>query len=416
MKTDEKVNMTDLSSEYFNSPGGIKLYLLIQEKLKSGEISTKESEFVLKHAIEQYNVVFHKRMTPNKTEQLLTQELPDIFSLLDVVKYPGPVKKTVIVTSKDNFPEISQILLASNISFVQQHLNMNNYAISIIVFIKEYSAFNQLLTTNDLPNKISQSRIPINCFTYYLKGFPKSDFVMGAGGRISLEIDKGIKPYKTGIRKDIGIGFRSGWEANIARLLNYFNLKWEYEHGCLKIEDEFYHSFYIPDFTLEYGVIIEVKGNWDYDSRQKMRVLSTRLPSDKLLIIDGDLYFDICKKFKEIIPFWEGTYKYCLSYVVPIILNPDIIDKANMNNLKPGNNVYLEHRLDEFDKRNTIIVRTNFNQMIGFIPDDWTSVYSPKLKMGMEFSATVKSINENCLNIRILRANKNELILPEIFK
>lgn len=70
---------------------------------------------------------------------------------------------------------------------------------------------------------------------------------------------------KGGTRQDLNQYFRSAWEANIARLLNYLNIEWIYEYKRFDFnnETEFVLS-YQPDFYLpKYDKWIEVKGWMD---------------------------------------------------------------------------------------------------------------------------------------------------------
>lgn len=61
----------------------------------------------------------------------------------------------------------------------------------------------------------------------------------------------------TGIRKDVckKTKFKSSWEADFARILNYNGLKWEYEPKTFKLKDG---RNYTPDFRVN-GSYIEIK-------------------------------------------------------------------------------------------------------------------------------------------------------------
>ena len=60
-------------------------------------------------------------------------------------------------------------------------------------------------------------------------------------------------------REDLGIFFRSRWEANFARVLNYLGVKWEYEIKRFNTP----HGSYTPDFYLpDQDIYIEVKGRY----------------------------------------------------------------------------------------------------------------------------------------------------------
>lgn len=61
-----------------------------------------------------------------------------------------------------------------------------------------------------------------------------------------------------GIRKDIcnKTKFKSSWEADFARILNFENLKWEYEPQTFTLEDG---RNYTPDFRVNGNIYIEIK-------------------------------------------------------------------------------------------------------------------------------------------------------------
>ena len=80
---------------------------------------------------------------------------------------------------------------------------------------------------------------------------------------IALAISEGRwKGHNSGCggkRRDISnIYFRSTFEANYARYLNFMNTKWEFEQKHLKLDDG---RYYIPDFYIpKSNTIIEIKG------------------------------------------------------------------------------------------------------------------------------------------------------------
>ena len=122
-------------------------------------------------------------------------------------------------------------------------------------------------------------------------------------------------PYsrtKGGKRKDLkNQYFRSAWEANIARYLNFLlkikQIKsWEYE------PDTFWFKkikrgtrSYTPDFKINGDYYIEVKGYMDDKSKTKLKRMAKYYPNIKIEILDETRYRKINKDFKHIIPFWE---------------------------------------------------------------------------------------------------------------
>lgn len=123
---------------------------------------------------------------------------------------------------------------------------------------------------------------------------------------------------KIGKRKDLnGQFFRSNYEANYARLLNFFIengsdiTRWEYEPDTFEFKNiKRGTRFYTPDFKvffndghIEYH---EVKG-WDYPKGITARKRFARnFPHLKLMLIDGD-YFKAIKRqgVDRLINNWE---------------------------------------------------------------------------------------------------------------
>ena len=99
---------------------------------------------------------------------------------------------------------------------------------------------------------------------------------------------------KSGIRKDLGQYFRSSWEANIARILNYENIEWMYETKRFVFKEEINGVIsYQPDFYLpEQNKWIEVKGWMDEKSKLRLQLFKEQYPeeSKNLIIIDQDFY------------------------------------------------------------------------------------------------------------------------------
>jgi hypothetical protein len=110
--------------------------------------------------------------------------------------------------------------------------------------------------------------------------------------------------------------FRSRWEANYARYLEWLRLKgqikaWEHEpetfwfekvkRGCRS---------YLPDFKVtennDSAVYHEVKGWMDDRSKTKIKRMRIYHPSIKLLVIDAKAYRSIAKTMRSLIPEWEA--------------------------------------------------------------------------------------------------------------
>ena len=120
-------------------------------------------------------------------------------------------------------------------------------------------------------------------------------------------------------RHDLNMYFRSTWEANYARILNYENVSWSYETKRFSLLDEFGNivAVYTPDFRT--NIHIEIKGHADaYDDwtcgcsrcdrdRLKMLLFSEQYPDEEIVIIGKNEYRQLCLKYSSLIPNWENT-------------------------------------------------------------------------------------------------------------
>lgn len=102
----------------------------------------------------------------------------------------------------------------------------------------------------------------------------------------------GFKGY---IREDLNQYFRSSWEANFARILDYLNIKWEYEPKRFKINS---NETYTPDFYLsDFDLWIEVKGYWFDDAYRKYNEFLDKFPNLKVKVIEEDKYKWLIKRY-----------------------------------------------------------------------------------------------------------------------
>jgi hypothetical protein len=96
--------------------------------------------------------------------------------------------------------------------------------------------------------------------------------------------------------------FRSNWEANFARILNYLGIKWSFEKESFRLSTG---KHYIPDFHIGNNCFIEIKGWWDNDSKEKIELFRKEYSNFSLEIISLEEYKFLRFLFKELIN-WEG--------------------------------------------------------------------------------------------------------------
>lgn len=119
---------------------------------------------------------------------------------------------------------------------------------------------------------------------------------------------------KGGLRDDLGRYFRSSWEANYARYLNFLVsngdiISWDYEEDTFRFPVERGNMQYTPDFkiTLPNGEIEyhEIKGWMDADSVVKIKRMAKYYPDIRLIVIDKDAYQALARDIRKLIPNWE---------------------------------------------------------------------------------------------------------------
>lgn len=133
--------------------------------------------------------------------------------------------------------------------------------------------------------------------------------------RESNQLNKGVQRGRGGKREDLnGKYFRSSWEANYARFLNFLiNIKeikcWEYEPDTFEFKEiKRGTRFYTPDFkvfckdgSIEYH---EVKGWMDKKSITRHRRMEKYYPEVKITIIDKAWFRRSGKDLQRLIPHW----------------------------------------------------------------------------------------------------------------
>lgn len=146
-----------------------------------------------------------------------------------------------------------------------------------------------------------------------------------------LELDghsvKKTKKRSIGKRKDLGVFCRSGWEANVLRLLNHQNREWLYEPKVFFFQKIKKGTVsYLPDVYLpKEDIYIEIKGMLTSQGRTAINRFKKYYPNEfkKLKAIVGrrgtkaDQFFrmigvpvihyinELNKEYSDVIPHWE---------------------------------------------------------------------------------------------------------------
>lgn len=141
-------------------------------------------------------------------------------------------------------------------------------------------------------------------------------------GRINMTINTYSRSHG-GKRDDLNnLYFRSSWEANYARYLNWLvsigEIKsWRYEQKVFEFAKIKRGSrIYIPDFeitnndeSIEYH---EIKGWMDAVSATKLKRMSKYYPDVKVLLIGKQEYYKLARDLRNLIPNWESDVKHSI--------------------------------------------------------------------------------------------------------
>jgi hypothetical protein len=108
--------------------------------------------------------------------------------------------------------------------------------------------------------------------------------------------------------------FRSSWEANYARYLNWLVAHgqirgWEYEVDTFEFPIKRGSKFYTPDFKVVENdgrvVYHEVKGYMRPESATKLKRMRIHHPMVEVLLIDRDVYYALQRQVSALIDGWE---------------------------------------------------------------------------------------------------------------
>ncbi len=108
-----------------------------------------------------------------------------------------------------------------------------------------------------------------------------------------------------GTREDLGRYFRSRWEANIARILEYESISYDYEAKVIVLlKGDNSELRYRPDFKLS-NRWIEVKGWWNERSKLIKQLMAEQHPEIQIEYIGEKVYKELEDYYASRIPKWE---------------------------------------------------------------------------------------------------------------
>ena len=111
---------------------------------------------------------------------------------------------------------------------------------------------------------------------------------------------------KGGYREDLKHYVRSNWEADFARILKLYDIKYEYEPKTFKLKSKNEEAFhYTPDFYVKSNnTFYEIKG-WLHElDEKKMELFQEQYPQYNFVLISATKFAELALRYKNLIK-WE---------------------------------------------------------------------------------------------------------------
>lgn len=428
---------SELKELNFNEYKLTDSYKILEEELNNqmsiGNLSEDQKETTILFAAYEYErYVNNEKNAWNIIKDCLVQ-IPVALSVIDIIQSKCSLQKYFYVVYENDKEETLEIFRRFNIEPSINNVFSNKVNQICFIFVEKFSTTDLYKDRENhigykIFHELERHMIELDYF-FYSWDREKDMFSNHYDNKIHINTSYWLfgmrgkhknddnRNSQHGYRKDLDCAFRSSWEANIARILNYKNNKWEYEIKQFPLGDVKAGGAYLPDFFINGDAIIEVKGFWDALSRNRALCFTKLYPNYKYFIIDGDMYFSLKDKYSSLIPEWEendtGKLKEETLQIVGLNFG---VRKQTFKTLKTGDQVIFKRDPQNTYDINAILALTDGNKEIGFISGDWAVIYAPKLDLGMTFDAEIASIEPKVINIKVKRNNPETEILYDFLK
>lgn len=411
----------EVMEAYLNTPYGQTLKTELDAMVKARKLVTVQREMILRlKANEYYKECVDRRNYPDVSYYL--EHFPELFTIHDILVQKEPVVKHYFVINRKVELEFEKILAYLRITYDKHSRElpdkrMINIYIALLVNARKYKSEDDPMRKAWITAEDAGIRIG-----FYNYGYDSHCLSLGGYRSFPMTVDAygDFSTGSGGFREDLGAGFKSAWEANIARLLQAKGIAWEYEKKSKSIRTEI--GAYIPDFHvtqegLDYR--IEVKGFWD--DRGIKKTSSARSQEDtvgKIVIIDGDIYSLLNHKYKNTIPHWEERESNIStsSQRLPVVGIHVGNRLKTLQELSEGDGLKLVREPKNAYDKNAIKVYTLDDREIGFIAKDWASIFSYKIDIGFLYKVSLVKVEveKKVVYIRVTAEPASEELLDRI--
>lgn len=121
-----------------------------------------------------------------------------------------------------------------------------------------------------------------------------------------------VRPILSALQVGLKHGFRSGLEGAFAAQLEAAGILYEYETTKLKFVEPAKNRTYTPDFILDNGIIIETKGRFLTEDRQKHLLVKAQHPHLDIRFVFSSSKTKITKRSPTTYADWcqKNGFKY----------------------------------------------------------------------------------------------------------
>lgn len=406
-------SLTDKKKAYIKSDSyGLFIRALREENI---ELEQDDFDYVVANLASNYYSYVGNSNNVWDNEKYLIENYPMIVSLAEIVSFQC-AQKTVITISSSSLEPCKAIIEKYCRDYKLYPIHVLGQDIIAITIIQVFNSDDKIRTNASIGgiiwDEIEDSRIKcgICSLTKRISNLHHPDQVYLSGGR-ELDLSDLSRNANAGYREDLRESFRSSWEANVARVLKMTKHKYKYEEQTYEMKK----YTYLPDFTLEDGTVIEVKGIWDVDSLGKVAEFHKTYPEIEFLTLDSELYYDLNKKYCNSIN-WERSSISIHNNIISVVGLSFVSDQTVFESLEIDSKIMLVREPENKYDKYAILVEAVDGRPIGHVSSEWAVVYAPKMDAGAKYKATIKEIAPKVIKAEVVRTNTDQEVIYDCLK
>ena len=143
-----------------------------------------------------------------------------------------------------------------------------------------------------------------------------------------LQTRRTFSPREVGLK----YGFRSGLEEKIADQLKASGISYRFEEDVIEYLKPARTAHYTPDFALSNGIVVETKGRFVTEDRQKHIQVKTQHPLIDIRIVFSNSRSRLSKKSSTTYGMW--CERQGIKYADKVIPSAWLAERTNMDSIR----------------------------------------------------------------------------------